>query len=161
MIVSIPSVHTPYTKRLHSKLVRNSYIYMYIVSATWLMQCAESKFSISYQLIWILLCHNIVYAWCHIIVSNSPHTLTQSSSDVAVGPGPIFECVRFSTLGRSPLLQHYLYIHNLSEVNVQTGYPISRTQVKDVPQSSITYKQLLQNSTDRSDQWYKAYERWA
>ena len=87
------------------------------------------------------------------------HTLTQSSSDIAVGPGPIFECVRFSMLGRSPLLQHYLYIHNLSEVNFLSGQLISRTQVKDIPQSSMTYKQLLQNSADRSDQWYKAYER--
>ena len=45
----------------------------------------------------------------------------QSLSDVQVGPGPIFECVRFSTLGRSPLLQHYLYTHNLTDVEVHTG----------------------------------------
>ena len=90
------------------------------------------------------------------------HTHThapQSLSDIGVGPGPTFECVRFSTLGRSPLLQHYLYTHNLSEVKVHTGHPISRTQVKDIPQPSTTYKELLHNSTVRSDQWYKAYER--
>lgn len=83
----------------------------------------------------------------------------KSLSDFQVGPGPIYECVRFSTLGRSPLLQHYLYTHNLSEVKVQHHHPVSRTQVKEVQSSDVTYKKLLKRSSDKSDLQYKAYQR--
>ena len=70
-----------------------------------------------------------VYAHTHTHI----HTHTQS---MGVGPGPSYECVRFSVLGRSPLLQHFLLSHHLSEEVAEESFSrstVSRTQVKELP----------------------------
>ena len=87
------------------------------------------------------------------------HTHTQSTP-THIGPGPIFECVRFSTLGRSPLLQHYMVRHGLIEVNAPPGPTISRRQVKEVPRPSVGYKDLLKKSKESSERHYAEYEKW-
>ena len=59
-----------------------------------------------------------------------------SLQEVGVGPGPTFECVRFSLMGRSPLLQHYLVIHGLVEEGdgeEMSRAVVGRTQIKKLP----------------------------
>ena len=82
-----------------------------------------------------------------------------SLSNVEVGP--VFECVRFSIHGRSPLLQHYLYQHHLSESKApQGGLGMSRTQVKEIPSRGVTYKQLLKKQEKHSERLYDEYQRY-
>ena len=52
-----------------------------------------------------------------------------------IGSGPTFECVRFTTTSRSPLLQHHFMIHGLSESDqVPSGASVmGRTQIKQLP----------------------------
>ena len=54
-----------------------------------------------------------------------------------VGPGPIFECVRFGILGRSPLLHHFMIRHGMADLDAPSGPTISRRQVKEVPGPSV------------------------
>ena len=62
------------------------------------------------------------------------HTHTHYSSQVPnVGPGPTFECVQFGITGKSPLFQHHLRVHQLTEVDGPRGPFISRTQIKEIP----------------------------
>ncbi len=74
--------------------------------------------------------------------------------------GPVFECVRFSIYGRSPLLQHYLYHHNLTDTQKPTGLAISRTQVKEIPEHSITYKQVVKGQGKKAKKLYQEYQEY-
>lgn len=76
-----------------------------------------------------------------------------------LGTGPTFECVRFSIYGRSPLLQHYLFRHHLSEYRKPMGLAVTRTQVKEMSSDGATYKQLLRGHERRAQQLYDQYNR--
>ncbi|XP_064390990.1 protein FAM227B-like [Halichondria panicea] len=81
------------------------------------------------------------------------------STPTHIGPGPIFECVRFSILGRSPLLHHFMIRHNLVDLDTPPGPTISRRQVKELPRPCVGYKDLLRKSQEVSDNKYEQYKR--
>ena len=85
---------------------------------------------------------------------------TQNFSVSQLETGPVFECVRFSIYGRSPLFQHYLYHHNLTEAQKTPGLAVSRTQIKEIPQDGITYRQVLKGQQKKAKNLYQEYQRY-
>ena len=82
------------------------------------------------------LTHACIHIHTHTCTQCMPHTHTytpQHTQSQGVGPGPTYECVQFSILGRSPLLQHYLLSHHLMEEEAHSRPTISRIQVKELP----------------------------
>ena len=92
---------------------------------------------------------------------NVHYTLLQKLglSKVQITSSPTYECVRFNLGGRSPLLQHYLYHHNLTESTESKGPAMSRTQIKDFSSSGLTYEQALKCYENESEAMYNEYER--
>lgn len=62
------------------------------------------------------------------------------SQQVGIGPGPVFECVRFGINCRSPLLEHYLVSHGLiaHATSHGRGPYVTRTQIKELPYLSLS-----------------------
>ncbi|KAL5481836.1 hypothetical protein EMCRGX_G022089 [Ephydatia muelleri] len=81
-----------------------------------------------------------------------------SESSHMLGPGTIYERVQFSTLGKSPLLQYYLDIHELTEGSLG-GHIVKRTEVKDIPAHSVSYDVQLQQSAEHASSMYEDYNR--
>lgn len=53
-----------------------------------------------------------------------------------IGPGPEYERVKFNTQGRSPLISHYLHMHQLRDFK-QPGKKVRRTEITKLPYPSI------------------------
>ena len=77
----------------------------------------------------IILLHCKFNSQYVLLYSNHTPNCTQSSH--MLGPGTTYECVQFSTLGKSPLLQYYLDAHGLTEGSLG-GHIVKRTEVKGV-----------------------------
>jgi hypothetical protein len=77
--------------------------------------------------------------------------------------GSAFECVRFATSSKSPLLQHHLLKHGLTDLHqsVVTNNKtiISRTQVKKLESSGTTLDDIIKTSKELSDKRQKDYEQ--
>lgn len=75
-----------------------------------------------------------------------------------IGPGPEYERVKFNTQGRSPLIAHYLHMHQLRDYK-QPGKKIRRTEIAKLPEPGPTYQQLIENKVAVSDHMSLEYAR--
>ncbi|XP_064619061.1 protein FAM227B-like [Lineus longissimus] len=74
------------------------------------------------------------------------------------GPGPKFERVLFDTLGRSPLIAHYLHRRQLQDIK-RPELKVKRTEVVSVQQDAPTYRDLINNRMAMSQTLSKEYQR--
>ena len=88
----------------------------------------------------------LIYRWTYACIYLH-YNLLLLSQQVGIGPGPVFECVRFGINCRSPLLEHYLASHGLIAHSAAHGRGpyVTRTQIKELPYLFLS-SLLLENT---------------
>lgn len=85
-------------------------------------------------------------------------TIIEEPESHQIGPGPTLQRIAFNTLGKSPLVAHFLYKRELQDLETPMKR-LTRTQVTSLPPKAPTYREVIKDTLQKTETLSRQYEK--